>query len=256
MLVSAVIRDITERKRTERRLAEQAVALARSNAELEQFAYVASHDLQEPLRKIASFCSLLKADYGGELDEMADTYIDYAVDGAIRMQALIRDLLEYSRVARREVRLEPVDVRAAVDTALRNLDAMREEADVALLIDAMPTIPAERSQLVQLYQNLIANAIKFRAPGRRCEIEVGSRPDAGGWLFWVRDNGIGIDQSHTDQVFEMFRRLHARTEFAGTGIGLAICRRIVERMGGRIWVESAPGAGATFWWTVPMKQAA
>ncbi|HET7488568.1 MAG TPA: PAS domain S-box protein [Acidimicrobiales bacterium] len=250
MLVAAALRDVTVRRQVQRRLEDQAAALARSNAELERFAYVASHDLQEPLRKVATFCKLLKEDYGGRLDETADMYIDYAVDGALRMRDLINDLLTFSRIGRREGAAEDVDVAAVVATALRNLDALREECDATVDVGDLPTVRAERSLLVQLYQNLLGNALKFRAPGRRCHVEVGARRQGGEWLFWVADNGIGIDDDKGEQIFEMFSRLHARTEYPGTGIGLAICRRIVERSGGRIWLDSRPGVGSTFSWTM------
>ena len=251
ILVSAAIRDITGRKEVERRLAVQADALASSNAELEQFAYVASHDLQEPLRKVASFCRLLQRNYGGRLDEKADTYIEYAVDGAVRMQDLINDLLDFSRLGRRELAPEPTDTRAVASRAVRNLDASIEEAGATVEVGDLPVVRAEPAHLTQLFQNLIGNAVKFRAPERPMKVEVGARRDGDLWLFWVRDNGIGIEPQYAERIFVVFQRLHGREQYPGTGIGLAICRRVVERLGGTIWMESQPGEGSTFFWTLP-----
>jgi len=244
------VTDITERKRAEEKLKAALADLERSNKELEQFAYVASHDLQEPLRMVSSYTQLLAQRYEGQLDEKAKKYIDYAVDGAIRMQRLINDLLTYSRVGTRGNPLAPTDSRAVLGEALRNLAAMIEEKQALVTNDDLPTVRADASQLAQVFQNLIANAIKFRgeAPPR---VHVSAREQAGEWIFSVADNGIGIDPQYADRLFVIFQRLHTRDEYPGTGIGLALCRRIVERHGGRIWFESELGKGSTFYFTIP-----
>jgi PAS domain S-box-containing protein len=261
--VFAAARDITERKRAEGELAryrahleelvlQRTEDLGRSNRDLEQFAYVASHDLQEPLRAVAGFVSLLRQRYQGRLDEKADTYIDAAIDGATRMQTLIGDLLSYSRVGTKGRALEPTGARASLNDALTNLRASLEESGAVLHVEPLPSVRADGVQLTQLYQNLIANAVKFRSD-QPPEIGVGARREQEAWLFWVRDNGIGIDPQYAERIFLIFQRLHTRTKYPGTGIGLAICKRIVERHGGRIWVESQPGQGATFYFTLPDK---
>jgi light-regulated signal transduction histidine kinase (bacteriophytochrome) len=252
-----VARDITERKRAEQKLKQTMAELARSNRELEQFAYVASHDLQEPLRMVASYVQLLARRYQGRLDADADEFIAYAVDGATRMQALINDLLAYSRVGTRGRPFEPTDCEAILDQALANLQVAIEESGAVVTHDPLPTVMADGTQLVQLFQNLIGNAVKFRGeqPPRihisaQKTSEVSKTSEV--WAFSVRDNGIGIDPEYHERIFMIFQRLHSREEYEGTGIGLAVCRKILERHGGRIWVESQPGKGSTFYFTIPM----
>ncbi len=232
-------------------LERRAADLARSNAELEQFAYVASHDLQEPLRMVASYTQLLARRYQGQLDAKADRFIAHAVDGANRMQQLIQDLLKYSRVGTRGKAFARVDSKIAIATALTNLQvAIRESGAAVKLQDDWPAVVGDDTQLVQLFQNLIGNAIKYRGD-RPPEIEAGARRQDGAWLFFVRDNGIGIHPQHAERIFMIFQRLHTQQEYPGTGIGLAICQKIVERHGGQIWVESEPDRGSTFYFTIP-----
>jgi signal transduction histidine kinase len=251
--------NITARRRAERQ-AEQAAAklrqandeLARSNGELEQFAYVASHDLQEPLRMVASFTQLLRQRYHGRLDGDADQYIHYAVDGALRMQLLITDLLAYSRVRDRGQPLLDTSCEEAFDRAVQNLREAIREADAAVSRGPLPRVKGDATQLVQLFQNLIGNALKFRGPARPV-VHVGARRAVGRgeWVFAVRDNGIGIEARHLERIFVIFQRLHTPDEYPGSGIGLAVCRKIVERHGGRIWAESEPGKGSSFYFTLP-----
>jgi PAS domain S-box-containing protein len=261
LLVTAVIRDISRRRRAERelrdtaaRLARQTAELARSNAELEQFAYVASHDLQEPLRMVSSYTQLLARRYRGRLDDDADEFIGYAVDGAARMQQLIQDLLTYSRVGARGLQVEPVNCTAVAERVVADLHAVIAESAATVAIGPLPTIPGDRVQLGQLFQNLIANAIKYRGEAPP-EVALAATRERNSWHFTVRDNGIGIAPEYAERIFVIFQRLHTQTEYSGTGIGLAICRKIVERHGGRIWVESAPGPGATFHFTLPAEAA-
>lgn len=242
-------RDVTDRIEAIEELRKHTENLARSNAELQQFAYVASHDLQEPLRMVTSYVQLLRKRYQGRLDEDADTFIQFAVDGALRMQKLIGGLLEYSRVGTRAKPFVPVDSEAALSEAVSNLQAAIEEAGAVITHGPLPEVVADAVQLVQLLQNLIANAIKFRGvePPRiaiRCEGTDGE------WVFSVQDNGIGIAPEHQQRVFQVFERLHTEAEYPGTGIGLAVCRRIAERHGGRIWVESEVGKGTTFFFAI------
>jgi len=237
--------DTTARKFAEEALRRKADELQRSNKDLEQFAYVASHDLQEPLRMVAAYTQLLAERYRGKLDANADQYIAYAVEGATRMQALIQDLLAFSRVGRNGRERQDVDSKEAVAEAVENLKASIAESGAVLTSGGLPTVQANRSQLVQLFQNLIGNAIKFR--GKDCpRIHVSSEQAGGEWIFAIADNGIGIAAEHRDRIFEIFQRLHARTEYPGNGIGLSICKKIVEQHGGRIWVESESGRGSTF----------
>lgn len=243
--------DITERKVAEAKLQRTLVDLERSNKELEQFAYVASHDLQEPLRMVSSYTQLLAQKYQGQLDEKAKKYIDYAVDGAVRMQVLINDLLTYSRVNTQGEPLKTVDSHSALGEALRNLSATIQESEALVINDNLPNINADYSQMVQLFQNLIGNAIKFRSTDTPPRIRISASDQGSVWRFSVKDNGIGIGAEYADKVFVIFQRLHTRQEYPGTGIGLAICKRIVERHHGRIWFESEPGNGSVFHFALP-----
>ncbi len=249
-------RDITERKRAEESLARYAAELKRSNEELEQFAYVVSHDLQEPLRMVTSYLKLLERRYKGKLDESADKFIWFAVDGATRMQQMIKALLTYARVGTRGKALVPTDGEAVLSGVLRNLQTTIQESNAVITHDPLPQVLADPVQLEQVFQNLIANALKFQPQDNVPEVHISvTQADNDMWRFAVRDNGIGIDLDHADHLFQVFRRLHTRAEYAGTGIGLATCRKIVERHGGRIGVESEPGKGATFWFTLPGNKA-
>ncbi|WP_406283925.1 ATP-binding protein [Embleya sp. NBC_00896] len=229
---------------------EQAEDLRRSNAELEQFAYVASHDLQEPLRKVASFCQLLEKRYKGQLDERADQYIAFAVDGAKRMQTLINDLLTFSRVGRLDTERGDVDLGRCLDHALHALAAAREESDAEVTADPLPTVVGDALLLGQLVQNLVGNAIKFRAEAVP-RVHLGARWDGEQWEFSCTDNGIGIESQYADRIFVIFQRLHPKDAYAGTGIGLAMCKKIVEYHGGRIWLDPDTESGTTIRWTLP-----
>jgi len=238
-----------EMEKANNALALQAIDLERSNAELEQFAYVASHDLQEPLRMITGYTQLLAKRYGDKLDQDANEYIDYAVDGAKRMQRLIHDLLGYSRVGTRGKGFVPTDCQAIVAETLRTLQPAIQESAATIAYDSLPTVMGDADQLPQLFQNLIGNAIKYR-DSKSPSVQVSCKHEGEHWLFSVRDNGIGIDPQYANRIFVIFQRLHGRDKYAGTGIGLAVCKKIVERHGGKIWVESELGKGATFYFTI------
>jgi signal transduction histidine kinase len=249
--------DVTERKRFEetleanaKRLEEYAQELGESNRELEQFAYIASHDLQEPLRMVGSYCQLLQRRYKGKLDKDADEFIGFAVEGALRMQQMINDLLTYSRVGRTGKGVARTSLEDVLKSALANLQAAIAESGAKVTWDAMPTLAGEKVQLLQLFQNLIGNAIKFRADDRPIEVHVAAAPESEGWHFTIRDTGIGIEPQYLERIFLIFQRLHDRSKYKGTGIGLAVCRKVVEHHGGRIWVESEPGSGTTFHFTL------
>ncbi|MHB8222312.1 MAG: ATP-binding protein [Desulfurivibrionaceae bacterium] len=246
-----IFRDITELRQAQAVLKHYAESLERSNKELEHFAYVASHDLQEPLRKIGSFTELLARKYQGRLDDKADSYIGYIVDGAQRMQVLINDLLAFSRVTTKGKEFAPVDCNVLLARLRQDLELALKESGAHLSVAELPTVRADAVQLGQVFQNLIANAIKYCVVGHPPEIAVAAQERGGDWLFSVRDRGIGIEPQHSERVFQLFQRLHTREEYSGTGIGLALCKKIVERHGGKIWFESSPGKGATFFFTVP-----
>jgi PAS domain S-box-containing protein len=242
--------DITVRERADQQLRQLAADLARSNTDLEQFAYLASHDLQEPLRMVASYTQLLRRRYRGKLDSDADEFIEFATDGASRMQALINDLLLYSRVGSRAVHAEPADINLIMAQVKADLAAAIADSGASVRYDRLPTVQADPVQIRQLLQNLVANAIKFHGQAAPV-VDVSATRDTDQWRFAVRDNGIGIEPRYAERIFGIFQRLHTRDEYAGTGIGLAVCKKVVERHGGRIWLESQPSDGATFFFTVP-----
>jgi PAS domain S-box-containing protein len=249
-LVSAAIRDITERKRTEQALLSSREELARSNAELEQFASVASHDLSQPLRSVSGFVELLARRYQGKLDAEGESYLRSVLEGVERMQRLIQDLLRYSRAGQMERNGQPVDSRELVAEVLASLDGAIRDADAEVELGELPRVVADPSGLSQVFQNLISNAFKFRS-SQPPRVEVRAEREAEGWRFSVADNGIGVERRHAERIFEMFERLHRTDEYDGTGIGLAICQRIVERRGGRIWCEPRASGGTVFSFTVP-----
>jgi PAS domain S-box-containing protein len=249
LLMDAVWK-VVEKKEAEEELRRYVEDLKRSNEELQQFAYVASHDLQEPLRMVSSYTQLLAQRYEDQLDEKAHKYINYAVDGAMRMQSLINDLLAFSRIGTRGKPLAPTDSRLMLVEAINNLKMQVAETKASITNDDLPELSADASQLAQVFQNLIGNALKFRGE-KPPQVHVSARDEGKEWLFAVRDNGIGIDPQYADKIFVIFQRLHTREEYPGSGIGLAICKKIVERHGGKIWFESELGKGTTFYFTIP-----
>ena len=242
--------DISTRKKAEEELRRSYDELERSNAELQQFAYVASHDLQEPLRMVSSYMALMERRYKGQLDADADDFIGYTVDGAKHMRMLINDLLEYSRVGTHGKTLGPVDCETLLSRVLDHLQLLIEDSGATVTHDHLPTVIGDSAQLMRLFQNLIHNSLKFKNDSPPL-IHVSAEQCYGNWLFSFHDNGIGIDPQYADRIFVIFQRLHNRDEYPGTGIGLAICKKIVERHGGRIWVQSEQGKGATFFFTIP-----
>ncbi|MFI6950073.1 ATP-binding protein [Streptomyces sp. NPDC050422] len=249
-----IVDELAESREREALLAGQAQELRRSNAELEQFAYVASHDLQEPLRKVASFCRLLEKRYADELDDRAHQYIDFAVDGAKRMQVLINDLLTFSRVGRVHDQWRTVGLDRCLDRALANLALVVEESGATVVRDGpLPEVTGDATALSMVWQNLIGNAVKFRRPGVPCRIEIGCTREDDTWQFTVTDNGIGIAPESAERVFVIFQRLHGRDEYGGTGIGLALCRKIIEFHGGHIVLDPAPAVGTRLRFTLPVE---
>jgi len=249
--LTGIFQDVTERKAAERAMLASNAELARSNADLEQFAYVASHDLQEPLRSISSSVQLLQRRYAGALDARADEFIAHAVGGVQRMQLVIDDLLAYSRIGAAPRVMQVIDMNAALQVARANLSEAIATSHALISHDELPNLMANPIQIAQLFQNLVGNALKFRG-GKPAMVHVGARQDAGEWVISVADQGIGIEPQYFERIFKLFQRLHTRTEYPGTGIGLTICQKIVERHGGRIWVESTLGQGTTFYFTLPV----
>jgi PAS domain S-box-containing protein len=252
--ISAIVRDITELKKADEILKFKLEELARSNKELEQFAYVSSHDLQEPLRMIMSYLQLLQRRYQGNLDDKADKYIHFAVDGAFRMQNLINDILEFSRVTTITREPGPTNCEFILNQVLFNLKSFIKENKAIISHGSLPEVMIDSIQLVQIFQNLIINGIKFHSEVAP-KIHIAAEKKANEWVFSVQDNGIGIDPQYSEKIFEIFKRLYTREKYSGTGIGLAICKKIIERHGGRIWVESELGKGSTFYFTLPIKPA-
>jgi signal transduction histidine kinase len=250
-------KEIAERKKAAEALKTVAAELQRSNKDLEQFAYVASHDLQEPLRAVAGFIGLLKKNYKDKLDAEAIEFIDWSVEGAERMQSLINDLLAFSRVGTKGIAFAPMNMKDALDRALKNLHAAIADSDALVTFggETMPDVIADATQMTQVLQNLVANAIKFRGAARPTVV-VGAHRQEASWIISVADNGIGIEPQYYDRIFLIFQRLHTRSQYPGTGIGLAVCKKIVERHGGKIWIESKRGEGTTFYFTIPDRNSA
>lgn len=248
--VVASVVDITQRKFAESKLQENLLELQRSNSDLEQFAYVCSHDLQEPLRVISNYTQLLAKRYHDQLDDDATEFVEYIVDATKRMQELINDLLLYSRVQTKGQAFRKTDCHERAQTAISNLTLAVEESGANITLGHLPTLLADGSQMLQVFQNLISNAIKFRAE-QPLQIQISATKADNAWLFSITDNGLGIDMKYSDRIFIIFQRLHNREQYPGSGIGLAICKKIVERHGGKIWIESRPGEGTTFYFTIP-----
>ena len=251
---SKVARDITERKRQEQALVAVNAALTRSNADLQQFAYSASHDLQEPLRMVSTYSELLRREFGGQLGASGDEYIGYTIQGALRMEQLLKDLRAYTLASSEgQDPTEDIEAGQSLDKALAALEAAVKESGACITRTAFPRVRFHNFQLEQVFQNLIGNSIRYRS-SEKLRIHVAAEKRDKDWLFSVRDNGIGIDPQYKEQVFEIFKRLHSAAAYSGTGMGLAICQRIVERAGGNIWVESALGRGSTFFFTIPRSE--
>lgn len=250
-ILAGVSIDITEQEQSERELRRLADDLARSNKDLEQFAYIASHDLQEPLRVIRGYLQLIERRYKDQLDDDGREFIQFAVDGGQRMQTLIASLLTYARVGTKAVAFQTVDTADVFGDVQHNLKAAIEEAGAAITSDPLPLVYADPSQLGQLFQNLVGNALKFRRPDAPSAIHIGAKRCEGDWLFSVTDNGIGIEERHHEKIFMLFNRLHSKDAYSGEGIGLAVCKKIVEHHGGRIWVKSKLGEGTSFYFTLP-----
>ena len=250
-LALGLVTDITERKRIDSEIVRINTELVRSNTELGQFAYVASHDLQEPLRMVTGYLQLLERRYKDKLDAEASEFIRYAVDGAVRMKRLIEDLLALSRAGTQEIDFRSVELQTLFDAACSNLQVAIQESGAEITTGPLPTIVADPRLLTQIFQNLMGNAIKFRQKEHHPRIHVSAQDTPDGYLFSVRDDGIGIEARHTERIFGIFERLHSTDQYEGSGVGLAITRRILERHGGRIWVESKPGEGSAFFFLIP-----
>jgi light-regulated signal transduction histidine kinase (bacteriophytochrome) len=248
-----ILAELDALRRAQEQLTSQAQDLQRSNAELEQFAYVASHDLQEPLRKVASFCQLLQRRYAGQLDERADQYIEFAVDGAKRMQSLISDLLSFSRVGRVQGDLVDVPLDGALDHALENLSSRIEDTGAVVEAGPLPVVRGEPILLAAVFQNLVGNALKFSG-GERPIVRVTAERSGEDWVVSCSDEGIGIEPQYAERIFAIFQRLHAKEEYEGTGIGLALCRKIIDHHGGRIWLDTDVPKGTTFRFTIPSRE--
>lgn len=251
--VLIVAHNITDMKKAEASIKEKNLELERSNAELETFAFVASHDMKEPLRMVSNYTQLLAYKYEDELDDEAKEFIHYAVEGVHRMQSLINDLLDYARIGKNDLNKQPVDCNEVVKEVLRNLNYEIEESGANIVIDKLPVIQGVETQVTQLFQNLISNAIKFRN-SEKPKVSISAEKDENQWKFMVRDNGIGIDEAYCDKVFVLFQRLNERTKYPGTGIGLTVCKKIVELHGGHIWFKSAPDHGTVFYFTIPCEE--
>ena len=249
-LIQFIMQDITERKRSEQLLQESIEELARINAELEQFTYIASHDLKEPLRMISSFTQLLEKRYKDRLDEDANDFISYITDGVARMQDLIKNLLDYSKIGKLNRKFEEVDLNDVLKDVIDNLKPIINETHAKIIYDSLPRLFADRYELLQVFQNIISNAIKFRGSDPPL-IHISAKPERMHWVFSIRDNGIGIDSKDFERIFIIFQRLHKAEEYEGTGLGLAICKKIVERQGGKIWLESEVGKGSAFYFSIP-----
>jgi light-regulated signal transduction histidine kinase (bacteriophytochrome) len=245
-----IITDFTFRKTSEEKLRDYADKLRASNEELQTFAYVASHDLQEPLRTIAGFSELLGEMYEGQLDAEANEYLEFILNATKRMKDLIQDLLQFSRVSTDKGYLVETHIGAVIQKTMENLHTLIEESQAKIYYEMMPVLMINETLIIQVFQNLISNAIKYRSE-RPVRIDIGARQIGNEWLFSVKDNGIGIEERFYDKIFVIFQRLHTKEEYSGTGIGLAICKKIVEKYGGKIWVESEIGTGSTFFFTLP-----
>jgi len=254
--ILSISRDITERKESERQLKETIAELQRSNEELQSFAYITSHDLQEPLRTIASYAQLIERRYKGKLDSDADDFIEYMVDGAKRMKSMIQGLLDYSRVGTKGNEFKEFKSQDVLDYALSNLESAVTEHNAEITVDPLPVIYADEDQIARVFQNLIGNALKFSREGVKPEIHISAREKDKEYVFSVSDNGIGMEEQYTNHIFEVFKRLHSIDEYQGAGIGLAIVKRIIDRHEGRVWVKSELGHGSKFYFTIPVRNKA
>ena len=249
--IAATERDITGRKKAEKELRDLTEELKRSNAELEQFAYAASHDMREPLRTVSGFLKLLEKRYKGKLDEKAEEYISFTIDSVARMDMVLKDPLEFSRLGAKAHHMKPLNCSVVFEQAIHNLRSAIEESGAEITYDLLPTVMANESQITSLFQNLLSNSMKFRGK-EKLRIHVSAEQKDNQWVFSVQDNGIGIDPKFFDRIFVIFQKLYTKQEYEGTGVGLTLCRKIVELHGGRIWVESEPGKGATFYFALPL----